>query len=58
MLFIFAIMSVPFFQATGLYSPKVMHHGRCTAEPGSYYALFCPAPPEAPKYRSRYGKRN
>jgi hypothetical protein len=58
MSFIFAIMSVPFFQATGLYSPKVMQHGRCVAEPGSYYALFCPAPPEAPKYRSRYGKRN
>jgi hypothetical protein len=48
--YILAILSVPIFTATGIYNPQVMHHGRCVAEPGSYYALYCPAP-EAPPYR-------
>ena len=58
MSFIIAIMSVPFLSATGIYNPQVMHHGRCVAEPGSFDALYCPAPPEAPPHRRRYGKRN
>jgi hypothetical protein len=57
MSFIIAIMSVPLLMGSGVYNPKVMHHGRCIAEPGSYYALFCPAP-EPPANRRRYGKRN
>ena len=58
MSFIIAIMSVPFLSATGIYNPPVMHHGRCVAEPGSFDALYCPAPPEAPPHRRRYGKKN
>jgi hypothetical protein len=42
--YILAIMSVPFLSATGIYKPDVMKHGRCIAEPGSYQALYCPAP--------------
>ena len=57
MSFIIAIMSVPFLTATGIYNPQVMHHGRCVAEPGSFAALYCPAP-EAPPHRRRYGKKN
>ena len=56
MTFIIAIMSVPFLFATGIYSPKVMHHGRCVAEPGSFDALYCPAP-ETPTYRLHRKKR-
>jgi hypothetical protein len=41
MTFIIAILSVPFLYATGIYSPKVVHHGRCIAQPGSFDALFC-----------------
>ena len=54
--FILAITSVPFLMATGVYNPKVTHHGRCIAEPGSFNALFCPAP-EAPSYRAHRKKR-
>lgn len=50
MTFIIAILSVPFLMATGIYSPKVVHHGRCIAQPGSFDALFCPAP-KTPAYR-------
>jgi hypothetical protein len=51
--FILAIMSVPLLMGTGIYNPKVVHNGRCVAEPGSFHALFCPPPPAAPAYRSR-----
>lgn len=54
--FILAIMSVPFLVATGIYNPPVVHHGRCIAQPGSFDALFCPAP-EAPAYRVHRKKR-
>jgi hypothetical protein len=53
---ILVIMSVPFLTATGLYNPPVMHHGRCIAEPGSFDALYCPAPPTPPA-RRRHAKR-
>jgi hypothetical protein len=43
MTFIIAILSVPFLYATGIYSPKVVHHGRCIAQPGSFDALFLPS---------------
>jgi hypothetical protein len=52
--FIIAIMSVPFLMATGIYNPKVTHHGRCIAEPGSFNALFCPAP-DAPRTHRKKG---
>jgi hypothetical protein len=54
MSFIIAIMSVPFLMATGIYNPKVVHHGYCVAQPGSFNALFCP--PDAkphPRYRTK-----
>ena len=55
---IVAIMAVPFLSATGIYNPPVMQHGRCIAEPGTFEALYCPAPtspshPHAKKYRAR-----
>lgn len=43
-----AIMAVPALAATGIYNPPVTHQGRCVAEPGSYQALYCPAPPAVP----------
>jgi hypothetical protein len=55
MSFILAIMAVPFLTATGIYNPQVMHHGHCIAEPGSFAALYCPAP-ETPPHRP-YRKR-
>ena len=54
------IMAVPFLSATGIYKPDVMKNGRCIAEPGSFNALYCPAPSaEAPKYkyRKKYARR-
>jgi hypothetical protein len=53
---IVAIMAVPFLYATGIYNPPVMKHGHCIAEPGTFDALYCPAPTAAPhskKYRAR-----
>lgn len=41
--------------ATGIYDPQVMHHGRCIAEPGTFYALHCPAPAAPPHHR--HGKK-
>jgi hypothetical protein len=53
---ILMIMAVPWLAATGIYNPPVMHHGRCIAEPGTFDALYCPAPTAAPqnkKYRAQ-----
>ena len=50
---ILMIMAVPFLSATGIYKPDVMKNGRCMAEPGSFHALYCPAP--APH---QHGKKN
>lgn len=48
------ILAMPILSATGIYNPDVMKNGRCIAEPGTFNALYCPAPKaEAPKYRSR-----
>lgn len=49
------IMAVPFLSATGIYNPPVMKHGQCIAEPGSFDALYCPAPKTA--YHSQKKKR-
>jgi hypothetical protein len=49
------IMAVPFLSATGIYNPPVMKHGQCIAEPGSFDALYCPAPKTA--YHSQKRKR-
>jgi len=51
--YIFAIMAVPFLSATGIYDPQVMRHGRCIAEPGSFEALYCPAPEASVKHHRR-----
>jgi hypothetical protein len=40
---IFMILSVPFMSMAG-YHPHVVVNGHCIAEPGSYQALWCPAP--------------
>jgi hypothetical protein len=52
MSYIFAIIAVPFLSATGIYDPPVMRHGHCIAEPGSFDALYCPAP-NAPSPHSK-----
>jgi hypothetical protein len=52
MSFIFMILAVPFLSATGIYNPPVMHHGRCIAEPGTFDALYCPAPTTSYPHRS------
>jgi hypothetical protein len=55
--YILGIMAVPFLAGTGIYNPDVMKNGRCIAKPGSYAALYCPAPTaEAPKQRYRTKK--
>jgi hypothetical protein len=56
MSFILMIMSVPFLSATGIYNPQVMHHDRCIAEPGSFDALYCPAP-APPAHHYSHGKK-
>ena len=56
MSFIFMILAVPWLAATGIYNPQVVdHHGRCIAEPGTFKALYCPAPasPAAPAHHRR-----
>ena len=54
---ILVIMSVPFLSATGIYNPQVMRHGHCIAEPGSFDALYCPAPSAAPSQHHRHAKK-
>ena len=54
---IVAIMAVPFLSATGIYNPPVMQHGRCIAEPGTFEALYCPAPTASPPHGKKYRAR-
>ena len=42
------ILAVSLLAATGIYTPQVMHHHGCIAEPGSFDALYCPAPAAPP----------
>jgi hypothetical protein len=44
MSFILIILAVPWLAATGIYNPPVMRHGHCIAAPGSFDALYFPAP--------------
>jgi hypothetical protein len=54
MSFIFMILAAPWLAATGIYNPQVVdRHGHCVAEPGTFKALYCPAPPAAPHHRRR-----
>ncbi|HXG79713.1 MAG TPA: hypothetical protein VNJ31_10295 [Methyloceanibacter sp.] len=53
MSYIFAIMAVPLLSATGIYDPPVMRNGHCIAQPGSFDALYCPAPEAKPKRQAR-----
>ena len=53
MTYILAILLVGPLAATGIYNPQVVHHARCIAEPGSFDALYCPAPPAPPNHRAR-----
>jgi hypothetical protein len=48
MSFILMIMAVPWLYAMGIYNPQVMHHGHCIAQPGTFAALYCPAPAAPP----------
>ena len=50
---ILMIMAVPYLAATGIYNPQVMHHGYCTAEPGTFDALYCMGAPAAPPHHAR-----
>jgi hypothetical protein len=51
MTFILAILAAGPLAATGIYNPQVMHHHRCIAEPGSFDALYWPAPAAPPHHR-------
>jgi hypothetical protein len=44
MSYIFFILAMGPMSAAGIYSPQVTHHNRCIVEPGSFDALYCPAP--------------
>ena len=54
---ILAIMAVPVLGATGIYDPPVMRNGQCIAQPGSFDALYCPAP-STPKLRYKKSSRS
>jgi hypothetical protein len=47
MLFILAMGPM---SAAGIYNPQVTHHGRCIVEPGTFDALYCPAPAAPPHH--------
>jgi hypothetical protein len=55
MTYIFAILLSGPLAATGIYNPQVTHHNRCIVEPGTFDALYCPAPAE-PTHHS-HGKK-
>ena len=57
MSYIFAILAVPFLSATGVYDPPVTRHGHCIAEPGSFDALYCPAPNASSPNKNRHARR-
>ena len=50
MTFMVMILSVGLLSATGIYNPQVMRDGHCIAEPGTFDALYCPAP-AAPSHK-------
>jgi hypothetical protein len=53
MTYMFAILLVGPLAATGIYNPQVMHHHSCIAEPGTFDALYCPAPAAPPHHPHR-----
>ena len=55
MTYILAILLVGPLAATGIYNPVVVVHGHCIAEPGSFNALYCPAP--AAPHHHPHGKK-
>jgi hypothetical protein len=57
MSYLFMILAMPLLSVTGVHNPQVSHHhGHCMAEPGTYRALYCPAP-AAPAHHPRHAKR-
>ena len=48
MSYLFFILAMGPMAALGIYNPHVVDHGRCTAEPGTTQALYCPAPATLP----------
>lgn len=54
---IIAFLAMGPMAATGIYNPPVVQHGRCIAEPGTFDALYCPAPTAAPHGKKRRAAR-
>ena len=50
MSYIFFILAMGPMSAAGIYSPQVTHHNRCIVEPGTFDALYCPAPAAPPAH--------
>ena len=48
MSYIFMLLAVPGLAATGIYNPAAVRHGHCIAEPGTFDAIYCPAPSAPP----------
>jgi len=48
MIYMFAILLSGPLAATGIYNPPVVRHHHCIVEPGTFDALYCPAPAEPP----------
>jgi hypothetical protein len=54
MSYLFMILAMPLLAVTGIHNPQVgHHHGHCMAEPGTYRALYCPAPAAPSHHRHR-----
>jgi hypothetical protein len=51
MSFLAVFLSAGLLSATGIYNPQVMRHNHCIAEPGSFDAIYCPAPPAPSPHR-------
>jgi hypothetical protein len=50
MTYIFAILAMGPLAAVGIYNPQVTHHHHCIAQPGTFVALYCPAPAAPPPH--------
>jgi hypothetical protein len=50
--FILGFFAAALLAGTGIYNPKLMHNGRCMAEPGGIYALYYCVPETAAPRRN------
>jgi hypothetical protein len=53
MTYILVMLAMGPLAATGIYNPQVMHLHRCIVEPGTFDALYCPAPAAPPHHPHR-----